>query len=259
MSSEFDLGTISKALNDLKAEVASLRTSLHSAEERIARVEQATFTPSPASPSSPRTTEQDVGDISSTAVSHEGDSFCESRSFSDCSAEIQRQLKPVNNTLSGMTDQLSRIEHVINILAPKPTSPTARLSISAPEVCHCIPEEEPVFAQNKKPFESLLQEQTPCTTKNSKLRYSLAPSPESARHIFGRPSTPSRRVVSLEVAGSPFGNYSDERSPFTQLAPRSVGPSSVFDTIAPRPWKRFHGLSSNSTIGFGASTKTRNG
>lgn len=50
--------------------------------------------------------------------------------------------------------------------------------------------------------------------------------PETTRPVFGRPSTPNRRVIlSFDISSSPFTLYSHENSPFLQLA-KNWGPAS---------------------------------
>ncbi|KAF2678599.1 hypothetical protein K458DRAFT_316806 [Lentithecium fluviatile CBS 122367] len=261
MSTEPVLDTILNTLEDLKDEVAGLTSSLQFAEERIARVERATFTSTaPSSPSSFKTAKEHQEDVSPPEPSEKsdfGDSLFD-KSSSHCSCEIRRQLKPVNDNLKTMQVQLSRIEHALSITASSQRSPPAE-STEFPIRTSRSPSGETSLSRDAKPTQTPSKDASATSTKFSKLRISFTPyananaSPQNVRPIFGHPSTPTstRRIVSLDIAESPFGNYSDEKSPFSQLADKSATSSGVLGGKTFPPPVNFRGLSSNCDTAFG--------
>lgn len=266
MSLESDLRTVVQALLDLKSEVALLHTRLTSVENRVAQIEQPSFTPAgsptllpqvaahdeggPSSASAgppPQATAFDEGDISSTLVSQEQASFCDDRPSADLSSEIQRHVKPLENTLAGITDQLSRIENAINHLAPTTESPANESPPLTPQDCHSNPEQPSDQEPSRIPPET----QATASKKIPKLCLSPAASRKDPRPVFGCTSTPRARVPSSTVSldGSPFGNYCNEKSPFAQLV-KKEGARSAFNTIdlvSKDPFKRMSAV--NQSLG----------
>lgn len=255
MSCESDLRTVVQALLDLTSEVAILQVRLTSVEKRVTKIEQASSTPtaSPAlspqavahadgdlslasAPPPPQPTAPDEGDISSTLVSQKEHSFCDT-SPRDLGSEIQRHVKPLEATLSGITNQLSRIENAITQLAPTATFPATTSSTLTHRDCHSSPEQPSDKKLPANPPETQATAQ-----KTPKLRPGPAAPPEDPQPVFGRASTPRARVASptISLDGSPFGDYSSEKSPFAQLVKRK-GARSAFDTInlvSKDPFKR---------------------
>jgi hypothetical protein len=265
MSTDCSFTTILSAINNLEAKVASLTSGLNAAEERITRIERATFTPSSGFILSSLQPNEDH-DVESTKLlevpekAKNDDTFTCIEPSDPCSSEIRRQLKPVNNTLIAVTAQLSRIEYAVSFLAPKHNE-CSDDSESRPD--KFSPQKEPIITPYEdKPTNTSPRDPQSKTqkTKNPKFRYSFVPSPQqSSRPVFGHPSTPSRRIVSLDVADSPFGNYSDEKSPFSQLPKLGHHFSGVFHDETPKLPIKFQGLSADSGSGFGASQPTKKG
>ena len=263
MSTGPSLATILSALNDLKTEIASLTTGLQAADERITRIERVTFTHSNGlTLSSPQTIEnhdtESMPLLGATKNSEYGYRVLGIGPSDRCSFEVRSQLKPVNNTLSVVAAQLSRIEHAINLIAPK-HNPSHEESPSRPY--QCPREGEPTATpQDDKPTNTPRNDSQTNPLKTSKLRYSFAPSAQRSVHpVFGHPSTPSRRIVSLDVAGSPFGSYSDEMSPFSQLAQLHDRTSGMLYTETSTLDCKFRGLSSDSKTDFRVPKPTKKG
>jgi hypothetical protein len=245
------MDTILSALNELKDEIASLTLGLHAAEDRIERIERATFTPSDATgPPSPRTTEiHEIGSfppLQATEKAEHAETPPGVEPSEQVSVQVRRELQPVTATLNAVTAQLSRIEHAISSIPTRqeafPTHPTPHQQ-QAPRQDDPSP-----LRHNDNTIKSSPKEPQDTSSRPSKLRHSIVPSPPqtAAPPLFGQPSTPSssRRIASLDVARSPFGSYSDKESPFSRLGKKD-------DSSA--PWKEFNGLRRDPDARFGVS------
>ncbi|KAF2252151.1 hypothetical protein BU26DRAFT_502675 [Trematosphaeria pertusa] len=289
MSSNTSMDAILTAINNLKQEVTGLRSSLNSAEDRIARLEAATFTPfGPLSPSenAPEVVQHtsNQGDDAGKQSSLEKTGILESalttsppRSNQEAPdktaqventcppkalCDIQQHLKPVNDSLAAITKQLSRIELAINHSTSTSHSPPS--SSPGSIKTHDAQTTDPTPSKKENEPHSLAKEQSSSLDKFGTFRRNLEISgykkiAENARPVFGLPSTPSRRVSSLnfDVAASPFGSYSDERSPFSLLAkPAGASKAGTLSAEPSTPASCFRGLGSDPRTGFGTPGAT---
>jgi hypothetical protein len=257
MSTDTTLDTILSALNELKDEVATLTLGLHAAEDRIERIERATFTPprslsATSLPPSPQTTEihelRSTSPLQATEQAESAQTPPGVEPSERNSVQIRRELQPVSATLNAVTAQLSRIEHAISLIPPRNdphlTYPSPNAVFGAANTTAAPHNDNSPDRPPKEPQGTF--------SRPSKLRHSILSShPRIATPpIFGHPSTPSstRRIASLDVARSPFGSYSDKESPFSRLRKKD-------DLSA--PWKASKGLRSNTDAAFGASMPTK--
>ncbi|KAF2873752.1 hypothetical protein BDV95DRAFT_605231 [Massariosphaeria phaeospora] len=296
MSSEPSMDTILTAINAVKAEVAGLAASVRSAEGRIARLEAATYTPI-ASPSpyyegkpdqhalpehqEPGTPIQKGPQPSCPeGTANQGTTEESTITGTPCTndkvCDIQRHLQPVNEGIALLTSHLLRIESTINSRglsgppsAERPdnfsqTSTDSSSSGGCPippiEISEMAEEHTILEKQTTDPGESSKPRDGPTASKN------FRQTPSAPSHpIFGQTSTPSRRVLSLNVSGSPWGQYvadggsQHEQSPFGKLAKKDVDSSIMFpsslsssDSNKPSPLAgRLRGSARNSQNTFG--------
>lgn len=230
MSSELSLDVLLNAINAVKAEVAGLASSLRSAEDRIARLEIAAYTPLVSPEISPGDVQQTLchelskRDNLSEITQHDTNSRAGNEQQSallakPCSAElpchIRRHLLPVNDSIAAFTSHLLRIERAIGRSNSNHSSDSSETSFHAPH-----PEDRKVSSQQEPKQHASPKGQATSPSNSPKLQNhrelnGLDISTAASRPVFGQISTPRRPDVSLNVAGSPFGNYVDERSPFS--------------------------------------------
>ncbi|KAF2113032.1 hypothetical protein BDV96DRAFT_149282 [Lophiotrema nucula] len=218
-SSQFDA-----AITILKAKVASLSADLRAAEARIARLEepaQTTLTTSAVNATARlhlRSEEVDETDPPSLIITDK-DEFLLIQSFRKLKEE-QRHIIRTSSSHINESDTQRR---------PKP-----EISCPGPE----LPQASSTSQQrsSRKPSSSQQQTLDPGASP-------FQPFLGKQHLVFGQPSTPYRRHRSLNfnVAASPFGNYVDEKSPFSQLEWQEslfTNPSVNGREIGPSPLER---------------------
>jgi hypothetical protein len=128
MPVELSLETLLDAINAVKGEVAGLASSLRFAEERIARLETAAYTP-PESPSFPTETLSEIELIPHPASSKRAIPTIDTQQNDEtqprdqqlpaksCSGnlpcEIQHHLQPISDGIAALTSHILRIERAI--------------------------------------------------------------------------------------------------------------------------------------------------
>lgn len=238
------------AITAIKADVAVLAARMKSAEDRIDLLEAATFTP-PASPALGNS-DNETGSAPVTEVLklHE-DAPRLSTGLLDpgwqnnhsCTLEqpcdIVQHLRPISNSLTSLSEQLCRIELSITQSASSASqlpSILSRSDIQKEEIVdyHALEQRTALQPQATIPGEVKIKSAPQDSGKQNRDEKSVpreagryppyiwGTSPEDC-HIFGQPSTPSRRYASFNAAKSPFSTYKEDRSPFTQLAARDSG------------------------------------
>lgn len=227
------------AINALKAEVDGLASKLHSVEERVLCLEQATYTPSSSNNGSPvlpqgsnrilstnpaeqfmsQLVMQKAGESTRTTNDHhkpeskEG-TLIDTEYINLRTSDLRHHLKPIIDGMEMLNKHLFKLEDLIvrqNLkicLRSPPSSQKVKIEgfQPPPNTTQQSPNPRGAFAEKLRP--------------HARPRNVTNTFPEPTRHIFGQPSTPNRRHSSLNMNGSPFSSYVDDRSPFTQLASR---------------------------------------
>ena len=221
-----------------------LAANLSDAQDRIARLEAATYTP-PASPVKAVRQYSHENDVleafdqspSRSKCGQQGTSPTESEDyesrrgcyFSERPCDLQRHLQPIQDGIATLTTHLLRVESCLT--GGTKTESSGHTSESYHScVAHTAERDE-----NAEPdaTESSPTKQSPRRRKDvrdqrTQLERSVNVVP---RHVFGQPSTPITRRLSLSSCSSAFTNYADERSPFAQLSSRKQGQTSIFSLL----------------------------
>jgi hypothetical protein len=238
MPVELSLETLLDAINAVKGEVAGLASSLRSAEERIARLETAAYTP-PESPSFPTETLSEIELIPHPASSKRAiptidtqqndeiqprDQQLPVKSCSgDLPCEIQHHLLPISDGIAALTSHILRIERAIGRSESSHSSGTLETGFHSPQL-----DKDTASSQQGQEETQELPRPKKRHDRRSFIAKGLDSSAATPRPVFGEISTPRRRVVSLNIVDSPFGDYVDEKSPFSQLARPLAGASGGF-------------------------------
>lgn len=202
--------------------VALLTEELRQAQDKITRLEAATYT----SPASPAKHHQD----STSPISHQDPSKApaltlQHRTQEDRSCacekpcELQRHLQPIQDSIATLTAHLLRGD------ASRGAANKSDQSTQTTELPPTGTNSTGEDAVSSKLTESPPSQFTPYQEnahKSRKERSQRERSSDEHRPIFGQPSTPATRTLSLSTCstGSSFSNYADDRSPFVQLASR---------------------------------------
>ncbi|KAF2658896.1 hypothetical protein K491DRAFT_676050 [Lophiostoma macrostomum CBS 122681] len=196
----------------------------------------------------------------------------------DQASTLKRQLQPINDGIDALTKHLLRIEDAISSSHAKP-SPKPGPGPRCCEMCGWPAAKQcSEWASQASPASAILASppgpsSSSTLPKPSKLRRSPvqvqttgqdkpanidtinhSPHPSPHRPIFGQPSipsTPGRRDLSLNISGSPYTSYTDDQSPFAQLASRSTSSSSVLGFKPRFPPMGFQGLTQKGSEVFG--------
>ena len=238
MPAELSLETLLDAINAVKGEVAGLASSLRSAEERIARLEIAAYTP-PESPSPlteflsetqhtphPASSKRAIPTVDAQQNSEirTGDKQLPVKSCSgDLPCEIQRHLQPISDGIAALTSHILRIERAIVRSDSSHSSSTSETGFHSPQS-----NKDTASSQQGQEETQELPRSKKRHDRRSFIAKGLDSSAATPRPVFGEISTPRRRFVSLNVVDSPFGDYVDEKSPFSQLARPLAGASGGF-------------------------------
>ncbi|KAL5398315.1 hypothetical protein PMIN06_002747 [Paraphaeosphaeria minitans] len=135
------------------------------------------------------------------------------------SSDIHRHLSPLEKQLAEMTKQLSSVLQC-------GLTPASREHAQSPDNAQfCESSQTPVPTSSERVLPKNCKKPR-YVEKNPRKPFQT---PKTTRPVFGLPSTPSRRVVSFDISSSPFAMYSNENSPFLQLAKKRGSTSGVFE------------------------------
>jgi hypothetical protein len=238
MTAELSLEILLDAINAVKGEITVLASGLRSTEERIARLETAAYTP-PECPSSPTELPADIQITPHPASSKravptintqengEPQQRIKQPPTKSCSedlpCDIGRHLQPLTDSIAALTSHVLRIERAVDRSDPSHSSSISETSSNSPQ----LKKNAPSSQQTEEGGEESSQPKK-LPDRRSFIAKGLDISAATPRPVFGQISTPRRRIVSLKVVDTSFGNYADDKSPFSQL-PRPVsGQSGAF-------------------------------
>jgi hypothetical protein len=238
MPAELSLEILLDAINAVKGEITTLASGLRSTEERIARLETAAYTPTecPSSPTEPLADIQPTPHPPSskratpTIITQEnGEPQQRNKQLptnscsEDLPCDIQHHLQPLADNIAALTSHVLRIERAVSRSDQSNSSSTSETTSDSPQLknyAHSSQQTEGGTEESSQPRK--------LPDRRSFIAKGLDISVATPRPVFGQISTPRRRVVSLKVVDTSFGNYADEKSPFSQLPRPIAGVSDVF-------------------------------